>query len=176
MARRRANAELGDVEELGLQLTPMIDVIFQLLLFFLVTIKFPTNEGLLKAFLPKASTEPVPDEKTEDQADVYIQKDAGQVVLIVGPKRLGVMEVQNEGRSDERVVLAVGQATDSLENHLKMQQDTLEAQGKGPLKVVIKAEPGLPYKYVVYVMNVCGRLKIEDVMFRKPGRSDDAAS
>jgi biopolymer transport protein ExbD len=40
-------------DECELQMTPMIDVTFLLLIFFLCTIKFKTLEGKLAAYLPK---------------------------------------------------------------------------------------------------------------------------
>ena len=40
-------------EELELEMTPMIDVTFLLLLFFLLTLRFKTLEGKLAAYLPK---------------------------------------------------------------------------------------------------------------------------
>ena len=46
---RRRNSE----EVYELKLTPMIDVVFQLLIFFLCATKFPEPEGILKTWLPK---------------------------------------------------------------------------------------------------------------------------
>lgn len=40
-------------EEYKMEMTPMIDVVFLLLIFFLCTIKFKTLEGKLAAYLPK---------------------------------------------------------------------------------------------------------------------------
>ena len=40
-------------EELVLEMTPMIDVTFLLLIFFMCTLKFKTLEGKLSAYLPK---------------------------------------------------------------------------------------------------------------------------
>ena len=40
-------------EELELEMTPMIDVTFLLLIFFMCTLKFKTLEGKLTAYLPK---------------------------------------------------------------------------------------------------------------------------
>lgn len=53
-------------EETHPDMTPMIDVVFQLLIFFLVSMKFKTLDMKLEAFLPKNAgvtpTPPVPDE------------------------------------------------------------------------------------------------------------------
>ena len=48
MARKKQT-----VEEVKLELTPMIDVVFLLLIFFIVTIKFKVLEGKLETELPK---------------------------------------------------------------------------------------------------------------------------
>ena len=41
-------------EELTMEMTPMIDVTFLLLIFFMCTLKFKTLEGKLSAYLPKS--------------------------------------------------------------------------------------------------------------------------
>lgn len=60
--------DLND-EEVDMEMTPMIDVTFLLLIFFMVTLKFKTLEGKLSAYLPKDvgvnTTEAEPIEKVE---------------------------------------------------------------------------------------------------------------
>ena len=64
-------------EESKLEMTPMIDVTFLLLIFFMCTIKFKTLEGKLSAFLPKdvgvntSAAEPI--EKVEIQMRVLAE-------------------------------------------------------------------------------------------------------
>ncbi len=48
-----ASRDKGD-----LQMTPMIDVVFQLLIFFMVGCQFKTFEGKLSAFLPREGLDP----------------------------------------------------------------------------------------------------------------------
>jgi len=61
--------------KIELAMTPMIDVTFQLLIFFLCTIKFKTLEGKLGAYLPKdvgINTQPAdPLEKVEIRIEVF---------------------------------------------------------------------------------------------------------
>lgn len=56
-------------EEMKMEMTPMIDVTFLLLIFFLCTLKFKTLEGKLSAYLPKDvgvnASEAEPKEKVE---------------------------------------------------------------------------------------------------------------
>jgi len=59
-----------------MEMTPMIDVTFLLLIFFLCTIKFKTLEGKLSAYLPKdvgVNTSPAePKEKVEIRVNVVV--------------------------------------------------------------------------------------------------------
>jgi biopolymer transport protein ExbD len=48
MTRKKA-----EIDEVELELTPMIDVVFLLLIFFIVTMKFKVLEGKLETELPK---------------------------------------------------------------------------------------------------------------------------
>ena len=61
-------------EEFSMEMTPLIDVTFLLLIFFLLTIKFKILEGKLAAYLPKdvgVNTSPAePKEKVEIRIDV----------------------------------------------------------------------------------------------------------
>src|SRR5687767_12908140 len=56
-------------DEIKGDMTPMIDVVFQLLIFFMLTIKFKVLEGKLAAYLPKDvgvnTTQAEPKEKIE---------------------------------------------------------------------------------------------------------------
>jgi len=49
---RRGRAIARDEEEDELEMTPMIDVVFLLLIFFIFATKFPKQEGKLEASLP----------------------------------------------------------------------------------------------------------------------------
>ncbi|MFH0944653.1 MAG: biopolymer transporter ExbD [Planctomycetota bacterium] len=50
--KRSASSEMG-TEEIKMEMTPMIDVTFLLLIFFLCSIKFRLLEGKLQTYLPK---------------------------------------------------------------------------------------------------------------------------
>ena len=64
-------------EEVEMEMTPMIDVTFLQLIFFMVTLKFKTLEGKLSAYLPKDvgvnSTEAEPIEKVEVLVRVRVE-------------------------------------------------------------------------------------------------------
>jgi len=82
MSKRRSGVlKAINNAESKLDMTPMIDVTFLLLIFFMCTLKFKTLEGKLSAFLPKdvgVNTTPAePKEKIEIRMDV---KSAGNKV------------------------------------------------------------------------------------------------
>ena len=74
MAKKRAVLDEINNEKCELQMTPMIDVTFLLLIFFMCTLKFKVLEGKLGAYLPKdvgvntSQAEPV--EKVDIRLDV----------------------------------------------------------------------------------------------------------
>ena len=67
--KKRSILEEFSKENCDLPMTPMIDVVFLLLIFFMCTLKFKTLEGKLAAYLPKDvgvnQTEAEPIEKVE---------------------------------------------------------------------------------------------------------------
>jgi len=75
MARRKRNILAGIASQsCKLEMTPMIDVTFLLLIFFMCTLKFKTLEGKLSAFLPKDvgvnTSDAIPKEKIEIRMDI----------------------------------------------------------------------------------------------------------
>ena len=60
-------------EESKLEMTPMIDVTFLLLIFFMCTIKFKTLEGKLEAFLPKDVGVNASDAPPKEKIDIVIK-------------------------------------------------------------------------------------------------------
>ena len=79
----RVNRELAERES-RLDMTPMIDVTFLLLIFFMCTLKFKTLDGKLSAYLPKdvgVNTTPAePKEKIEIRMDLKAPGKGGDVV------------------------------------------------------------------------------------------------
>lgn len=83
MARKKAQ-----IDEVELELTPMIDVVFLLLIFFIVTMKFKVLEGKLVTELPKdegtASGDPPVIDKIEIDIEVNPAAADGFVVKVNG--------------------------------------------------------------------------------------------
>jgi len=115
----------------SLSLTPLIDVVFLLLIFFLVATRFAEEERELDVVLPQAS-EAKP--------------------LIVKPKELFV-NVTRDGK-----YFVSGQVLDSagLERALKQAW----ANNPGRQQVVIRADKESKTKHIAEVMNLCNKANI----------------
>ena len=61
--------------ELDINMTPMIDIVFQLLIFFVLTAKFIQHEGELRSYLPKNRGDTPNVKSTIDLANVTIYLD-----------------------------------------------------------------------------------------------------
>ena len=116
-------------QEVGVDLTPLIDVVFLLLIFFMVSTTF-TRENHLNIELPEASGER--SEQQADMIDVVINAD--------GQYRLNNRVLVNNRR--ETLVRAVTELAD----------------GDASLPFIITADARTPHEFVVRAMDVAGSL------------------
>ncbi|MBS8241638.1 biopolymer transporter ExbD [Marinobacter lipolyticus] len=117
-------------QEVGVDLTPLIDVVFLLLIFFMVSTTF-TRESHLQVELPKASAEARAETEVRE-IDVVINAE-GQYIL--NERTL----VNNRRETLERAVREL-------------------AEGDNSLPYVITADARTPHEFVVRAMDVAGRL------------------
>ena len=116
-------------QEVGVDLTPLIDVVFLLLIFFMVSTTF-TRESHLEVELPQASGDPAtPSEVRQIDGDPC----EGQYILNDGTL------VNNRRETLER---GVGEL----------------AEGDSNLPFIITADARAPHEFVVRAMDVAGRL------------------
>jgi biopolymer transport protein ExbD len=65
---------MAEEVEIKQDMTPMIDVVFQLMIFFMCTIKFKVLEGKLMAYLPKdVGVNPTPPTDVLEKVDIVIK-------------------------------------------------------------------------------------------------------
>jgi len=151
-------------EKNELEMTPMIDVTFLLLIFFMCTLKFKTLEGKLAAYLPKdvgvnqSQAEPI--EKVE--------------ILLTVRNEGNKMEPDMSGPSDgegrfvydnTRVIeYSVGpKRTTSLKEIEKRLKDLHRKDPERP--ATIDARPGIVYGDVVPVLDVALGAEFTDITF-----------
>lgn len=115
--------------EEGINLTPLIDVVFLLLIFFMVSTTF-TKETHLDINLPEASGEPLADD--QKQIEVIINAEGGYAV---------------NGRS---------LINKQLKTLISALQD--ESGGDTQLPLLITADANTPHQAVVIAMDAAGQL------------------
>ena len=130
----------------SLSLTPLIDVVFLLLIFFLVATKFAEEEREMNVRLPDAS-EAMP--------------------LTSKPRELFV----NIAADGSYFVSAKTVTLDELQPVLK----TAHVNNPGRASVIIRADQRCRWKYVVAVMNACQKAKIQDYRVTTRNVGEDVA-
>lgn len=115
--------------EEGVNLTPLIDVVFLLLIFFMVSTTF-TKETHLKVDLPEAKAQPATE--ASEQIDVIVSASGSYSVN--------------------------GEALVNSQLNTLMAAIEEKGQGNTKLPFVITADAKVPYEKVVQVMDAAGRL------------------
>ncbi len=134
-------------EDLQINLTPLIDVVFLLLIFFMVSTTFK-NESRMQIRLPEASEAAVPAEDLE------------------------LLEVQISEREEFAVR---GPDEDSAQTLINSDQDTLyralrDKAGDSQPLMVIRADRRTPHEAVVRAMDAARRLGLTRVTFATTDR------
>ena len=152
-------------EEHKLEMTPMIDVTFLLLIFFMCTIKFKTLEGKLAAYLPKDvgvnQSDAEPKEKVEIR--VKVVKEGSKVDGLdptkpwpgYGPFKYG---------PDREVTYSVGPKTTKDIGELRTR--LVEFYRADPEQAAtIDPYPGTVYEDVIRVLDVAVDIGYTDITF-----------
>jgi len=132
-------------EKVELQMTPMIDCVFLLIIFFVANLKFPEIEGNLRAYLPKSAPGRAagPQEKI-DRIVINLDPAGNRVQVAVNNKILprGIY---------------------GLTTRLLLLRRQLPAA-----EVIIDASPDVRYLYVVKALNACAAVGFSKVSFAQP--------
>ncbi|MFH1730603.1 MAG: biopolymer transporter ExbD [Planctomycetota bacterium] len=151
-------------EVTNLKMTAMIDVVFLLLVFFLVGTRFRRPEGELDAYLP------------EKGAPVELH----QREVPVDEIRI-TLRVSQAGKNDPTArpaVLLDGKSfpwssapppARTFQNRLKELAGDAAIRNKVP--VIIEAEPHLAYRWVIETLNLCRKMRFEQVNFAASKRN-----
>jgi biopolymer transport protein ExbD len=151
-SRRNAGA---DAVEPDLPITPMLDMSFQLLAFFIMTFRPAPTEGQIAMTLPKeeggeALMAPSPFEEKPARYIVKVETERGQIRK---------MTLKEAGSADEPKDLGVKVETyrDELQKLHKANE------GKPPPKLTLEIEPKLFHEYVVQLLDVGVRVGFTDI-------------
>jgi biopolymer transport protein ExbD len=118
-------------ENVEINLAPLIDVVFILLLFFVVTTTF-TRETQLKVDLPEAATGTPPEQTEQKQLEVLIGPDGGYSLN--------------------------GQALLKSDLNSLMAALSKESGGDNRLPLIISADAKTPHQAVITAMDAAGKL------------------
>lgn len=156
-------------------LAPLIDVVFQLILFFLVTSSFTWYSGM-KVKLPEASSAVMdrPLETitleiawiNEQSPSPFVKREQVDTRHAVSPQRLMVRwweegvdgELFWPPKENEDPTAGLATLRAKLEEHKKGLEE-----GRNP-SVVIAAEDSVPYQSVITVIDMCEQLGLSDIV------------
>jgi biopolymer transport protein ExbD len=169
MAKRKRNI-LSDIsrQDCKLEMTPMIDVTFLLLIFFMCTLKFKTLEGKLSAYLPKDvgvnKSDAPPKEKIEIRIEV---EHKGQKIKPDGSAYTDT-DAENKARfiydSSRRVKYSIGTIKTSDINVIRKALDTFHRQD--PTRpVTIDARQDVINSDVVTILDAALDVDFTDITF-----------
>ena len=161
----RSRKKLGQIK---MEFTPMIDVVFLLLIFFMCTLKFKTLEGKLSAYLPKdvgvntSQAEPI--EKVEIMLQVIeegtkYRADSPDTVLWNGTDKRFVYG------SDRRIRYTVGAMRTFDLKELGTRIETMLKLGGEKRPATIDPRKGIVYADVTKVLDVVISAKYDEVTF-----------
>ena len=141
------NLQPNKQDRIELDLTPLIDVVFLLLIFFMVSTTFD-KESLIKVDLPEATTTDEPPEQDKDILDIVVDAEGRYYV-----NRLEVLNKKPETLK-QAIIKAV--------------------QARRDLPVIITADANTTHQSVVIVMDVASQLGLTHMTFsaKKPVSED----
>jgi biopolymer transport protein ExbD len=146
--RKKRTKERPVLEDMVMDITPMIDVVFQLLIFFMVAAKFKTLEGKMIAYLPKTEgikvTETPPPEVLPVRVTLTWNVATRQAKVYVGQSFTGIADQGGLKVARRRV---------------------RQVLSTGVEKAEIDADPGIPYRYVVETLNMLIATRTKSISF-----------
>lgn len=155
MARQSIIARLQDSDRMSQpKMTPMIDVVFQMLIFFIVAMQIRDPQGILKADLPKDKG---PGGDPTAPPPVYLLPEV----------KVHLARVVADDGADSRIAIQIEQYKcqdlADLEHRLKLLS---ECSNKIP--VIIDGEPEVPFAYIIGVVDACLKAELTKVRFTAP--------
>lgn len=137
-----------------IDMTPMIDIVFQLIIFFMIASSFVEEAKVYKVTVPKAEAPMTI--STEEALKIAVTADG-----IVAPADATKPEQKYSNLKD-------------LVDELKLYKEAREKAGKEPL-VVIKGDQDARHKRIVEVWNAIRSSGIRQVSFQvEPGKPEDS--
>ncbi len=170
---KRLRQEAED-EEPGISMTPMIDIVFQLLIFFMLACRFRTEEGQMHAFLPKNRGLGTAGTPAITLQEVRIK------LLWVESNSFRETPHPEHGRTllkikDIKFPFVQNRYGEIIPDYKKVYQYICKARDHftptrsyKTLPVIIDARALVPFEHVIASLNECVRAQITDITFAAP--------
>ncbi len=147
------SSNIGEASDnpVGINVVPMVDVIFCLCLFFMCSLKFKQLEGKIETWLPKdrGVEQTPPDKIVLEEIRVFMRWVDGRTVIKVGNRA------------------AANNDLELMQTILQMSND-YKKLGKTEFPVLIDALGDVPWKDVIHVLDLCKKDKLERIEFAAP--------
>lgn len=153
-------------EESEMEMTPMIDVTFLLLIFFMCTLKFKTLEGKLAAYLPRDVGVNQSDAEPVEKVEITLRVIEPGTKLDPRGKRPydEAIDPRFIYGKDRVIEYSVGPRKTRSISELEDRLDQLhKADNERP--ATIDARPGTVYEDVIQVLDVCLNIEFKEVTF-----------
>ncbi len=139
-------------EPIGFQLAPMLDVVFLLLIFFVVTQKFILNEQDLKVKVPTAPKSTEETARAIDEMIVNAREDSGELIITIDRERY------------------------TLENLGRLMRRQVAVNPNQPVR--IRGDAQMTWQRMADVISTCSQAGVWNISFSKqmPGSGKDAAA
>ncbi len=143
------NAKIPD--PIGFQLAPMLDVVFLLLIFFVVTQKFILNEQDLKVKVPTAPKSTEEEARAINEMIVNAREEAGELIVTIDRERY------------------------TLENLGKLMRRQVALDANQPVR--IRGDANMTWQRMADVISTCSQAGVWNISFSKqmPGANAAAA-
>ena len=169
--RRERRKKTKEEVKAELDMTSMIDVVFLLLIFFMCATKFRQPEGNLRTWLPRDRGTSGGPPQVNPGCRITMVRD-GQDIIAIGDQSQ-IPFVTSYGTDDVSAAQADFETKHSLrgpdlrllEQHIQLRKDTYMGVSAKGLPVIIDFAKEVPAVYVANVVDICKKLKIEDIAF-----------
>ncbi|HEY1067056.1 MAG TPA: biopolymer transporter ExbD [Pirellulales bacterium] len=143
----------GPDDKVDIQMTPMLDMIFQLLVFFILTFNPGEQEGQLEVQMSStAGASSAAPTTIQDMAEI----------------ELGVPLVLKASSAGGLAGITIGSHSVTTMPELRSRVEQLAAGDPEAMKVDLTASSNLDYQYVMQAIEVMGRVGVKNINFGAP--------
>ena len=162
MASKRKKARV-EFEEVKMDMTPMIDVVFLLIIFFMCATKFKVPDYRIDANLPR--------DKGLRSTDVKPPKEIPEFRITIDPTEGQIKATFRIGRD---TMASINNLASVIKEEYWVIKNDPQYQGE-KIPAVIDGQKDVEFQYVVQAINACIAAKVDEINFAPPIPDDQRA-